>query len=179
MPLAFGIFNLFFAARAGTLTLSRAIERRKGVRKTIATHVKACESHSRDQSSVFEKSPGGHRVDARRNYGVLTDRLDTRQAHEPPERGRRLKSRGLSGRRRPRLRPGDARDCRGGPVAIRAWVFTLRRRGGVSRARSAARAFFRLPSMFTVSGCAPPSTRRAVCAVSSNVVTAWRSSWSP
>ena len=44
-PLAWD-YNFFAAPRAGTLTLSRAIERRKGVRKTIGTHAKACESHS-------------------------------------------------------------------------------------------------------------------------------------
>ena len=48
--------------------------------------------------------------------------------------------------------------------------------GGVSRARSAARAFCRAASMLSVRGCAPPNTRRAARSVSSNVVTASRRS---
>ena len=49
--------------RRAARTLSRAIERRKGVRKTIATHVKACESHSRaiKVCEHLKKSPGAHR----------------------------------------------------------------------------------------------------------------------
>ena len=45
---------------------------------------------------------------------------------------------------------------------------------GVSRARSAARAFRRDCSLSTVNGCAPPNTRRAIRSVSSSVVTASR-----
>ena len=48
--------------------------------------------------------------------------------------------------------------------------------GGVSRARSAARALRRARSIPSVFGCAPPSTRRAVLAVSSSVVKASRRS---
>ena len=48
---------------------------------------------------------------------------------------------------------------------------------GVSRARSAARAFRRSPSIPVVVGCWPPNTRLAVRFISSSVVTAlWRSS---
>ena len=42
------IFNFFCRAARASSPLGRVIERRKGVRKTIATHVKTCESHSRD-----------------------------------------------------------------------------------------------------------------------------------
>ena len=47
---------------------------------------------------------------------------------------------------------------------------------GVSRARSAARAFRSSSSIPVVVGCAPPSTRRAVRPISSNVVTLSRRS---
>ena len=47
---------------------------------------------------------------------------------------------------------------------------------GVSRARSATRAARRAPSIPSTSGCAPPSTRRAIRSVSSSVVTALRRS---
>ena len=46
----------------------------------------------------------------------------------------------------------------------------------LSLARSAARAFCKSPSMYTVIGCAPPSTRRAIRSISSSVVTASRRS---
>ena len=46
--------------------------------------------------------------------------------------------------------------------------------GGVSRARSAARAFRSSCSIPAVSGCSPPRKRRAIRSVSSSVVTASR-----
>ena len=48
--------------------------------------------------------------------------------------------------------------------------------GGDSRARSTARAYRRDSSIPLVTGCAPPSTRRAVRSVSSSVATASRRS---
>ena len=48
--------------------------------------------------------------------------------------------------------------------------------GGVSRARSAARAFRKWFSTTGICGCAPPSTRRAVGSISSSIVTASRRS---
>ena len=48
--------------------------------------------------------------------------------------------------------------------------------GGVSRARSAARASRKSPSIPVVSGCAPPNTRRVVRSESSSVVTLSRRS---
>ena len=45
---------------------------------------------------------------------------------------------------------------------------------GVSRARSAARDFCRSRPIPIVTGCAPPSTRRAIRSNSSNVATASR-----
>ena len=47
---------------------------------------------------------------------------------------------------------------------------------GVSRAWSTARAYRRSPSNDVVSGCAPPSTRRAIRVVSSSIATASRRS---
>ena len=47
---------------------------------------------------------------------------------------------------------------------------------GVSPTRSASRDFRRVPSIPDVVGCDPPSTRRAIRAVSSSVATASRRS---
>ena len=47
---------------------------------------------------------------------------------------------------------------------------------GVSRARSTARAFRRLPSIVEVNGFAAPRNRRAIRSISSNVSTASRRS---
>ena len=62
-----------------------------------------------------------------------------------------------------------------GPYATTT-AYALTGGDGVSRARSVARASRKSPSMLFVSGCAPPSTRRAIRSVSSSVFTASRRS---
>jgi hypothetical protein len=60
--------------------------------------------------------------------------------------------------------------------ACKTDILRLAHLGGVSRAWRTAREFRKSDSIAIVSGCAPPSMRRAIRAVSSSVVTASRTS---